>query len=98
MVVVGKVGAPEFVREAVRAPRDSQAERNTWERAVRESEILKSVVPNLLAKRGPTARELARRLEQKTGLSPATALRRAKALLRWRDLILDPQASLFRGD
>jgi hypothetical protein len=84
-------------RDAVRAPRDSAKERATWEQAIRESATLKSVAPNLLAKRAPTARELARRLEQKTGLSPATALRRAKALLRWRRAILDPQASLFAG-
>jgi hypothetical protein len=84
-------------REAIRAPRNSMTERDAWERAVRESVILKSLAPNLLAKRAPSAKELARRLEQKTGLSTATALRRAKALLRWRQVILDPQTNMF-GD
>ncbi len=83
-------------REAVRAGRGGLAERGAWERAMRESAILRSVAPNLLARRAPTARELAHRLEQKTGLSAATALRRAKALLRWRRAVLDTQTSLFR--
>jgi hypothetical protein len=82
-------------RDLVRARHGGRAERVLWERAMRESALLKSVAPNLLARRSPSADELARRFEQKTGLSRATALRRARALLRWRRAVLEAPSELF---
>lgn len=68
-------------------------ERSILARALRESESVTSIAPDLLDNEGPSREALTRRLGT-TGLSEATAARRASTLLSWRRYVLDRQGTL----
>lgn len=85
-------------RELLSYPIGSGSEREHLAAAVRQSKIIKKLCPTLLDAKAPSAADLSRRLEQSTGLSKATATRRAHALLSWRrSLLIDDQQQTFPG-
>lgn len=71
-------------------------ERSVLARALRESESITSIAPDLIDKDGPSREALMRRLAT-TGLSDATAARRASTLMSWRKYVLERQATLVLG-
>ena len=68
-------------------------ERNVLRRAIAESQSVTSIAPDLIEPDGPSAEALTQRLIT-SGLSPATARRRASTLLAWRRYVLARQARL----
>jgi hypothetical protein len=71
-----------------RVPKGMEDERKAFEAAILASPIMKAIAPDLLGPREPELSKLTQRLERKTGLSPATARRRASALISWRRSLL----------
>jgi hypothetical protein len=68
--------------------RDSNAERHVWREAIRTSPTIQRLAPMLLEELRPDWRSLASRIEGESKLRPATAARRASALLSWRDQVM----------
>ncbi len=71
-----------------------------WRQVIERNESIRRLAPQLLDQKGPTTEELTRRIQELTNLSPATARRRAQALISWRACIReaeDPAMSLFTG-
>lgn len=68
-------------------------ERTVLGRAIRDSASVTSIAPDLLDEPGPEREALTHRLIT-TGLSPATAGRRASTLLTWRRYVLERQERL----
>lgn len=68
-------------------------ERGVFGRAISESQSVTSIAPDLIDAQGPSAEALTQRLVV-SGLSPATARRRASTLLTWRKYVLERQARL----
>lgn len=93
-------GGIVFIRDsgeslAATAP-DSEQERKHFVTAIRESEIVNSIAPRLLGASQPDPGEIARQIIDLTGLSLATAERRARVLLSWRRQVLaDRQLSFW---
>ena len=69
-------------------PEGRAAERALLRDLLSSNEILRAVVPDLLANRPPSPVALGARIAAMTGLAPATAERRAGTLLRWRHEVL----------
>lgn len=88
----------ELGQKLVRTTVGSEFEREVLEAAILGSVILQRLVPDLLDDDDPAAVEVARRITKRAGLSPATAARRARALISWRRRVATPQIQLFKGD
>ena len=71
-----------------RTLRGTREESAAFEAAISDSLVLTELAPGLLSARSPDVKRLALRLEQKTGLSAATARRRARSLIAWRRFLL----------
>jgi hypothetical protein len=75
---------------------ESLEERDCFRRAITESDVLKSIAPELLAPATPSRDDLTARIRRAVpDLSEETAKRRAQTLLSWRTRASDAQASLF---
>lgn len=81
-------------RQLVATVPGSATENQLLVEAVERSTILSALCPDLLEARTPSRRALANQIRQKTGLSKATAMRRAQALLSWRRVLLGYQPPL----
>jgi predicted AAA+ superfamily ATPase len=77
------------------ADSDSADEKETFAKAIKSSLVVQSLAPTLLNSKGPSRAEVATRIRRASGLSRATAERRAQTLFAWRKQILDSQVSLF---
>lgn len=82
-------------RELLDATPHSAAETSALRRAIAQSVILRAIAPGLLGTEPPDAKKLARRIGDIGLLAPATAMRRARTLLAWRERIREPQGYLF---
>ena len=60
-----------------------------------DSVTLGSLIPDLTKEPPPSLENVAERIVSATGLSKATAERRASTLLSWRKRLRSPQLSLF---
>lgn len=76
----------------VAAPPGSEDERLAIRRLLVTSDLFREVVPELLEDVAPNRAVLAARIHRLTGLSPATADRRAHELLGWRRTLLATSA------
>lgn len=91
-------------RVFIRTLPSSIQEADAFLKAVRSSEALQVLVPNLLAASSPTRRQVARQIRKFTLLSEDTALHRAGCLLKWREyldsfgLIVGRQTQLSVGE
>jgi hypothetical protein len=81
-------------RKLIRTDVGSIEERDLLIAGIKQSGVLQKLCPSLLDRRPPRRAELARRIGQKTGLSPSTASRRAQALLAWRRQLISVQQEL----
>ena len=68
-----------------------EEERGCFREAYARSPILAALAPGLFDPVGPTVEAISAAIERRGRLSPATARRRARALLSWRLQILEPQ-------
>ncbi|MCU0656954.1 MAG: hypothetical protein MUF64_17370 [Polyangiaceae bacterium] len=78
--------------------RMSEEERGAFREAYARSAILGALAPGLFDPTGPSVEAIAATIERRGRLSPATARRRARALLSWRLQILEPQKYAYLLD
>jgi hypothetical protein len=81
--------------ELRRTSAGGEEERACFRKSFKQSAPLQVVVPELLATQPPSREALTKHIEELSGLSHATADRRAQALLSWRNQMLSAQRSLF---
>ena len=89
----GRLRVTPLGAELLGTPDGGFDERNVLRRAIAESQSVTSIAPDLIEPDGPSAEALTQRLIT-SGLSPATARRRASTLLAWRRYVLARQARL----
>jgi hypothetical protein len=78
--------------------RMSEEERASFREAYSRNPILVTIAPGLFDPQGPSVDEITEIIERRGRLSPATARRRARALLSWRLQILEPQKYAYLLD
>jgi predicted ATPase len=69
-------------------PPRSDAERDVLRRAISESRVIEALAPGLLAEVPPTLERVTEAIEVRAQLATATARRRAREILGWRDQLL----------
>jgi type I restriction enzyme M protein len=72
----------------------SEDERLLFQQAIAESPVLAALAPGLLANTPPDKFLIAKRIETLSGLSEETAAHRAAMILKWREILLQPQLRL----
>jgi hypothetical protein len=73
----------------------SNAEREAFRNAIRESDIINAIAPQLLSPKQLTQDAITQKIVKLTGLSESTASRRAQTLVSWRTQLSSAQPSLF---
>lgn len=76
-------------RALAATPPRGHAERHVFRHAAAASELLRAIMPDVLAERAPTREEVVARLVERTTLGASTAARRATDLLSWRRYLVD---------
>ena len=89
----GRLRVTPLGAELLETPDGGLEERGVLRRAISESQSVTSIAPDLIEPDGPSAEALTQRLIV-SGLSAATARRRASTLLTWRRYVLERQARL----
>jgi hypothetical protein len=89
----GRLRVTALGSELLATPEGGYEERGVFRRAISESQSVTSIAPDLIEPEGPSVEALTKRLVV-SGLSPATARRRASTLLAWRKYVLARQARL----
>ncbi len=80
-------------RELLDTSPGSDGEKRLFKTSIEQSSVVRKLAPGLLAESPPHLNAVARRIEELSDLSPATAWRRAQAILSWRDQVLGSTAS-----
>jgi hypothetical protein len=91
----GGWGLTALGAELRRTSAGGEEERACFRKSFKQSVPLQVLVPDLLEKHPPSREALTKHIEALSGLSLATADRRAQALLSWRNQMLSVQRSLF---
>ena len=84
MYAVGIVLVADAGEELAATTRDSEEERKLFIRAIKTSDVVRKLAPQLLVGRPPRRHDVVQQIVDLTGLSQATADRRARVLLSWR--------------
>lgn len=80
-----------------RTPKGSEAEAEVLSSRISTNRAIQSVAPGLLTANPPSIDDIVRRMRDRGGLSPNTALHRARMLLKWRTVLVNKRIEFARS-